>query len=137
MSTATLTNNAATVASMYEAFGKGDIATILANVDESCNWIGAGGGYLPQGGTYRGQEAGNFFKNLNEGVEFTSFNPLAIHNISDTEVVAFGNMSGNSRTTGKSSSSDWVMHFKFNDDGKLVYFQDFFNTAAAYVSNIA
>jgi len=133
----TATNNAAKVAEMYEAFGRGDIQTILDNLDDSCEWIGAGGEYTPQGGTYKGKEAANFFKRLGEGVEFTAFNPIAIHNIGDNEVVAFGFMSGNSRKTGKPSSSDWAMHFKFNDEGKVVYFQDFFNTAAAYVAEQA
>jgi ketosteroid isomerase-like protein len=72
---------------------------------------------------------------LNETVEFTSFNVVAVNNISDNEVIAFGNMSGNSKATGKPSASDWAMHWKFNDDGKVVYYQDFYNTAAAYVAN--
>jgi uncharacterized protein len=130
MSTATLTNNAATVSRMYEAFGRGDIPYILSQVADNCKWIGTGEGLLPAGGTYTGKEAVNFFKRLNESMEFTSFNPLG-----DNEVVAFGNMSGKSRTTGKPSSSDWIMHWKFNDEGKAIYFQDFYNTAAAYVAN--
>jgi len=136
MSTTTAINNAATVATMYEAFGRADIQTILDNVDDSCEWIGAGGEFTPQGGTYKGKEAANFFKHLGESVEFTVFNPTAIHNIGDNEVVSFGNMTGISRKTGKTSSSDWTMHFKFNDEGKVVYFQDFFNTAAAYVAEL-
>jgi ketosteroid isomerase-like protein len=135
MSTATLTNNAATVAKMYEAFGRGDIPYIISNLDDKCKWIGAGKELLPAGGTYIGKEAVNFFIRLNESVEFTSFNPVAIHNIGDNEVVVFGNMSGNSKITGKPASSDWVMHWKFNDQGKAIYFQDFYDTAAGYVAN--
>jgi len=137
MSTTTSVSNAATVASLYEAFGRGDIPFILDHVDDSCEWIGAGGEYLPTGGSYKGKEALNFFMNLGGSVEFTSFNCTAIHNIGDNEVIAFGNMSGNSKATGKPSSSDWAMHWKFNDDGKVVYYQDFHNTAAAYVANQA
>lgn len=135
MSTMTKIDNAATVATLYEAFGRGDIPFILDHVADNCKWIGAGAGSLPPGGTYTGKEAVNFFKRLGESVEFNSFNPLAIHNINDNEVVAFGNMTGTSRTTGKKSSSDWVMHWKFNKEGKAVYFQDFFDTAAAYIAN--
>lgn len=135
MSTATLTDNATTVGRMYEAFGRGDISYILGNLADNCKWIGAGEGSLPQGGTYIGKDAGNFFNRLLESEEFTSFNPQAIHNIGDNEVVAFGNMSARSRSTGKEASSDWVMHWRFNDNGKVIYFQDFFNTAAAYISH--
>src|SRR5262245_34410679 len=126
MGTAILTDNATTVGKMYEAFGRGDIPSILSHVADNCKWIGAGGDLLPAGGTYIGKEALNFFIRLNEAVEFTSFNPLAIHNIGDDEVVAFGNMSGKSKITGKPSSSEWVMHWKFNNEGKAIYFQDFY-----------
>ena len=135
MSTLTSVDNATAVAKMYDAFGRGDIPYIIGQVADNCQWIGAGEGSLPEGGTYTGKDAANFFKKLNESVEFTEFNPVAIHNISENEVVAFGNMAGISRTTGKNSSSDWAMHFKFNNDGKVVYFHDFFDTAAAYKAN--
>lgn len=135
MNTNTITDNATTVASLYDAFGHGDIPFIVKHIDDTCKWTGAGEGFLPQGGHYTGKEAVNFFIRLNESVEFKSFNPIAIHNIGDNEVVSFGNMSGIARATGKISSSDWVMHWKFNDDGKVIYFQDFHNTAAEYAAS--
>ena len=135
MSTNTLTDNAATVAKLYEAFGRGDIPFILNHIDDHCCWIGAGEGFLPAGGTYIGKETMNFFIKLNESVEFTAFNPVSIHTINDHEVIAFGNMTGNSKATGKPSSSDWAMHWKFTDQGKVIYYQDFYNTAAAYMAN--
>jgi len=135
MSTTTSVNNAATVASLYEAFGRGDIPFILDHIADDCKWIGAGGDLIPSGGTYTGKGVGNFFKALADNVEFSAFNLDAVHNIGDNEVIAFGNMSGNSKITGKPSSSDWAMHWKFNDEGKVVYYQDFYDTAAGYVSN--
>jgi ketosteroid isomerase-like protein len=135
MSTQTSINNAATVGSLYEAFGRGDIPFILNHIADDCQWIGAGGEYIPAGGTYKGKEVMNFFTRLGESVEFNSFNPVSINNINDHEVIAFGNMSGKSKATGKPSSSDWAMHWKFNDQGKVIYYQDFFDTASAYVAN--
>ena len=135
MSTLTLVNHAQTVAKMYDAFTRGDIPYLLENLSGNCTWIGAGKGSLPQGGTYIGKDAGNFFAKLNESEEFNAFNVEAIHNIGDNEVVAFGNMTGTSKATGRKMSSDWVMRFKFNDEGKATYFQDFFDTAAAYIAN--
>jgi uncharacterized protein len=135
MSTATLTDNATTVAKLYEAFVRGDIPYILSHVADDCKWTGAGEGSLPQGGTYTGKEAINFFIRLGESTEFNSFNPVAINNINDNEVVAFGNMTATSKITGKKATSDWAMHWKFNHKGKVVYFHDFFDTAAAYIAN--
>jgi len=134
MNTEILTDNATTVANLYAAFGRGDIPFIVKHIDDNCKWIGAGEGFLPQGGNYKGKEALNFFMKLNEAVEFKSFNPLAIHHIGDAEVVAFGNMSGAAKNTGKVSSSDWVMHWKFNEEGRVIYFHDFHDTAAEYMA---
>ena len=135
MSTMTLTNNAATVAAMYEAFGRGDIPYILSKLADDCKWIGIGEGSLPQGGTYIGKDVINFFTRLGENEEFNSFNPVSINAINDNEVVAFGNMTATSKATGKKISSEWAMHWKFNEEGKAVYFHDFFDTAAAYLAN--
>jgi uncharacterized protein len=134
MSTATLTDNATTVGKVYEAFGRRDINYILNTVADNCTWIGTGEGTLPQGGTYKGKEVVNFFKQLAEHEEFNSFNPISINNINDDEVVAFGNMTVTSKASGNKATSDWVMHWKFNEDGKAVYFHDFFDTAAAYLA---
>jgi hypothetical protein len=132
MSTTTLTNNAATVAKLYEAFGRSDIPYIISHIADDCKWIGAGEGSLPQGGTYIGKDAVNFFMRLGESEDFSAFNPVSINAINDNEVVAFGNMTATSKTTGKKVTSDWAMHWKFNKEGKAVYFHDFFDTAAAY-----
>jgi ketosteroid isomerase-like protein len=135
MSNAVLINHTTTVANMYQAFGRGDIPYILSHVANDCKWTGAGEGSLPQGGTYTGKDAVNFFIRLGEGAEFNAFNPVSINNINDDEVVAFGNMTATSKITGKKVTSDWAMHWKFNDEGKVVYFQDFFDTAAAWKAN--
>lgn len=135
MTSETTISNTSTVASLYEAFGRGDIAYIMDHLSNDCKWVGAGEGFLPQGGTYYGQDAVSFFKKMGEFVEFNSFTPAALHEIGTGEVVAFGNMTGTSRATGKSTSSDWVMHWKFNEEGKVTFFQDFHDTAAEYVAS--
>jgi len=61
--------------------------------------------------------------------------PLSIGAIGDNEVAAFGNMVTTSKATGKQISLDWAMHWKFNEEGKVVYFQDFLDTAAAHMAN--
>jgi hypothetical protein len=64
-------------------------------------------------------------------VDFTSFNPLSISSINDNEVVAFGNMTSISNAIVKSPSSDRALHWKFDNEGKAVYFRD----TAAYTTN--
>jgi len=136
MNTTTAIDNATVVGSLYQAFGRGDIPFIIDHLSADCKWIGAGEGSLPQGGTYKGKDVLNFFVKLGETEEFNEFNPVSISNINDNEVVAFGNMTATSKLTGRKVSSEWAMHWKFNDEGKVIYFHDFFDTAAAYRANL-
>lgn len=137
MNTAIVINNAATVGHIYEAFGRADIGYIMEHVAPDCLWTAAGANLLPHGGTYTGTEVVNFFKGLDEELIFNAFNPLSINNLGENEVVAFGNMDCTSKLTGKKSVSDWVMHWKFNDEGKVIFYQDYHDTAAAYLANQA
>ena len=137
MSTTIVINNAKTVSHIYDAFGRADIGFIMEQVAPDCQWTAAGGDLLPQGGTYTGNEVVNFFKTLDEGLIFNTFNPLSIQNLGENEVVAFGNMDCTSKRTGKKASSDWVMHWKFNNEGKVNFYQDYHDTAAAYLANQA
>ena len=48
-------DNIALVRSLYEAFGKGDVPTVLAGFDENIEWNEPEG--MPYGGQYHGPEA--------------------------------------------------------------------------------
>ena len=48
-------HNIALVRSLYEAFGKGDVPTVLAGFDENIEWNEPEG--MPYGGQYHGPEA--------------------------------------------------------------------------------
>jgi ketosteroid isomerase-like protein len=135
MSTQTLTDNAASVAAIYEAFGRGDIPFIVSNLSNDCHWEAAGKGSSKQGGTYKGKGAAEFFNRLLDEVEFVSFNPVSIENAGDNTVVAFGNLEGKARATGKPYSTDWAMRWVFNDDGKVTAYQNYHDTAALYIAS--
>jgi ketosteroid isomerase-like protein len=135
MSTQTLTDNAATVASIYEAFGRGDIPFILSNLSDDCHWVAMGKGVSKQGGTYKGKEVVEFFNRLLGEGEFVSFSPVFISNADDNTVVAFGNMSCKARATGKPYVSDWAMRWVFNDDDKVCEYQNYHDTAAFYLAS--
>ncbi|MFI5205301.1 MAG: nuclear transport factor 2 family protein, partial [Flavobacteriales bacterium] len=61
--------------------------------------------------------------------------PVSVHSINEHEVAAFGNLNVTMNATGKKVSSDWAMHWEFNDEGQIVYFKNFFDTAALYLAN--
>jgi ketosteroid isomerase-like protein len=135
MNTATLTSNKETVEAIYAAFGRGDIPFILSNLSNDCHWVAMGEGSSQQGGTYTGKEVIEFFSRLLGEVEFIEFNPTAINNAGNNTVVAFGNMNCKARATGKLYITDWAMRWVFNDEGQVVEYQNYHDTAALYIAN--
>jgi ketosteroid isomerase-like protein len=135
MSTETLTDNVATVTAIYEAFGRGDIPFILSNISDDCHWEAMGKGSSAQGGTYTGKGAADFFNRLLGEVEFVEFNPVSINHAGNNKVVAFGNLKGKSKATGKSYITDWAMRWVFNDEGQVIEYQNYHDTAALYIAN--
>ena len=135
MSTETLTNNVTTVTAIYEAFGRGDLPFILSNIADDCTWIAMGKGSSAQGGNYSGEQVADFFNRLLGEVEFIDFNPVAINNAGHNTVAAFGKMNCKARATGKPYVSDWAMRWLFNDDGQVIEYQNYHDTAALYIAN--
>lgn len=135
MNTAIAINNVETTTRIYEAFGRQDIGFIMEQIAPDCHWVAAGAPYLPEGGIYKGPDVVNFFMKLGQNLEFTSFTPVSIQALGNEGVIAFGNMSSISRATGKTAASDWVMHWIYNDEGKVIRYQNYFDTAAALEAN--
>lgn len=134
MQTTIALNHAQTVASLYAAFGKGDIAFIMDHIAGDCKWTGIGGDLLPQGGHYTGKEVANFFKALGDALIFNAFAPETILSAGENEVVAYGTMTCTAKATGKVAPSDWAMRWVFDSEGKVVAFHDYHDTVAEYLA---
>jgi ketosteroid isomerase-like protein len=116
------------VRSMYDAFGRGDIAHILAHVAPDCQWIESGEG-IPSAGKYTGPAgAAEFFRKLDESETITRFEPRQFLAHGD-DVVALGFEEMQSKNTGKTASTNWAMLFRLRE-GKVVHFETFYDTAA-------
>lgn len=131
MLTETLTDNATTVAKNVWSVFKRRCHLHFKQHRRCLNLERRRRRYASTGRTYIWKDAVNFFKLLGENEEFNAFQPISIYNINNDEVVGFGDMTATSKATGVTLTSDWVMHWKFNNEGKAVYFHDFFDTAAA------
>jgi uncharacterized protein len=67
-------NNTQIVKNMYEAFGRGDIATILGGLADNVEWMEHGPESIPTAGTYRRPgEVADFFKKVADNIEFEPF----------------------------------------------------------------
>jgi uncharacterized protein len=116
----------------YELFQRGDIQTLITDiVDDACQWNSTGPkDKLPWAGTYTGkQEIGKFFVQLDKHVEFTEFAPHDMIDKGDT-VVVLGTFACRMKSTDKKAKIAWAHVLKYGSHGRLVFFQDYGDTAA-------
>ena len=80
--------NIATIQTVYAAFGRGDVATILDQVTDDVDWASEPAQNIaPWHGVHRGKdEVPKFFEALGSTVEVTEFTPLAFAS-SDNDVM--------------------------------------------------
>ncbi len=116
--------NSNAVREIYEAFGRGDIPTILAKLDENVEWeYGAAPHGVPWLQPRRGRnEASKFFESL-AAIEIHSFVPKAILE-GGSVVVALIDLLFTVKNTGKKVTEEDETHvWRFNDAGKVVRFR--------------
>jgi ketosteroid isomerase-like protein len=119
----------ALVKSLYAAFGKGDIATIVAATTADVDWESVGRpSDFPSYGVRKGQ-AGvqEFFAIVGGSLTFSEFSPKQFHAAGNT-VFALGHYVYTVKKTGKIAESDWIHVFTIAD-GKVKAFREFSDTA--------
>ena len=113
----------------YDAFGRGDINTLLESFDEQVSWVTPGPPELATSGRRTGrQEVAEFFVSVNELFDIQRFEPKDFLAQGD-RVVVVGSETARARSTGNVIELDWVHVFTMRN-GKVVAFQEFFDTAA-------
>lgn len=126
MSGAATQSNVEQVESLYRAFAKGDIETVLGGMTEDVTWIEAEG--FPYGGTYLGPEsvADHVFTPLaNDWTEFHVVTERFIDG-GDTVVVT-GQYKGTYGATGKHVEAPFA-HVLTMRDGKVARFEQYTDT---------
>jgi ketosteroid isomerase-like protein len=112
----------------YEAFGHGDIDTLLGLFDDQIEWVTPGPPDLVTSGRRTGRQAvAEFFKTINELFEIQRFEPKDFIAQGD-RVVVLGEESSRVRATGKVLDGQWAHTFTLKD-GKVVRFQEYLDTA--------
>jgi uncharacterized protein len=117
------------LASLYEAFGRGDIPTVLGAMDPGIEWREAEGNpYMPSGEAWVGPDAvvGNLFARLAEEWNGFAVHPAAFHDAGDVVTVE-GRYTGEFKNTGKSVDSQFC-HVWTLKDGKITKFQQYTDT---------
>lgn len=114
--------NVQVIQQLYQAFGRGDVPTVLTCLDPHATWVNPyGKGHFPGqwGKPCRGHaEIVEFFKAINEAVEVRGFDPYEVIAQGD-KVVALINWNGVVRQTGKAFQV-LLVHIWTLRDGKVV-----------------
>ena len=126
----TVAQNKATVGSMYEAFGRGDVPFILSQFSSNFALDARSGARLPYTGMYNAANIANYFVGLNDTFETATFDVNSIIGEGNM-VAAFGSQSGKARASGKPFAFDWAMYWVFNADGLADKCQIYIDSAAA------
>ena len=122
-------DNAALIKKMYDAFGRGDIQTILDNLAPNVEWVTEGPSIIPYAQKYTGVDSvRGFFQALATTQE--NHNLTAGEFIAQGDKVATtGRYSAIVKETGKRFDTA-VAHIFTIQNGKVTRFLDFFDTSA-------
>jgi ketosteroid isomerase-like protein len=127
--------NIETVQRIYEAFGRGDVATILAEVADDVDWAPeAASSSAPWYGHYASKAVvPKFFEAIGTTIDVTDFAPLAFA-ANDTDVMVTIRFAFTVRATGRSAAMT-LHHWWTFAGGKVVRYrgtEDTEQTAAAF-----
>jgi ketosteroid isomerase-like protein len=113
----------------YAAFGRGDLAAILRDVDPNVEWGETGPKEIPWAGSFRGHDGvKKFFATIDAEAEIHSFGPETF--IADgNHVVVLGSEKISSKRTGRTYECNWAHVFTLAG-GKIVKFREYTDTAA-------
>jgi uncharacterized protein len=115
--------NIKTITQVYEAFGRGDVATILDAVTDDVDWAAeAASSAAPWYGVRHGRDAvAAFFSDFGSTMEVEEFTPVSFA-ANDTDVLTVVRFRARSRGTGKTAEMNLHHYFKFRD-GKIAYYR--------------
>jgi ketosteroid isomerase-like protein len=121
--------NIAFIQSLYAAFSRGDIATIINALSPDVDWsVNGRRKDYPLLGSWKGSnEVQKFFQGVAEHEEATDFSPREFFAAED-RVFVLGHYAWKIRKTGRAVASDWVHVFTVRA-GKIAAFREFNDTA--------
>lgn len=123
-------HNLATVRTIYDAFGSGDVETILDLVADDVDWAAeAGGDAAPWYGrrTSR-EEVAEFFAQIGAALEVQEFTPKSFAANDSDEVMVLIHFRVTARATGRDAEMDLHHYWRFRD-GKVVMYRGTEDTA--------
>jgi ketosteroid isomerase-like protein len=120
--------NIALIQNIYAAFGRGDVAGLIAGLTPDIDWQTVGAGPYPTFGPRKGQAAvQQFLVDVAQNEEFSDFTPREFYAAED-KVFVIGTYAGKIKKTGKPFGGEWVHVFTVKG-GKVSKFREHTDTA--------
>jgi ketosteroid isomerase-like protein len=121
--------NIKTIQMVYEAFGRGDVAAIVAYLTDDVDWASeAAGSGAPWYGVRRGpDQVAAFFTEFGSTMEVEDFTPISFA-ANDTDVLTVVRFAAKVRATGHRTEMHLHHYFHFRD-GKIAYYRGTEDTA--------
>ncbi len=121
------------IQNLYAAFGRGDIATIIGQLDEDVVWNNSGvaSKECPWNGNFNGKaNVPGFFKAVGENLDFETgvFEPRTFVESGNTVAVVL-RLESTLKKNGKQLKNDSVHIWTLNDKGLVKRYQHFNDTA--------
>jgi len=123
-------DNVSVLKSLYDAFGRGDVPTVLGAMSPDIRWFEAEGNpYMPSGQAWVGPDAivNNLFMKLATEWDAFTVHPKSFYD-AGTSVIVEGRYTGTYKATGKSMDTQ-VCHIWDIAHGKVTRFQQYVDTA--------
>jgi ketosteroid isomerase-like protein len=119
------------VYSLYDAFERGDLATIFAACDPEIEWVSnADPALIPWGGRRAGvQAAKQFFAEIAAHVEFERFERQRYF-AGETSVTVLGRTVAKLKPSGAVFDGEWAHVFAFGPNDRLIMFREYYDTYA-------
>ena len=117
-------DNIKTIQTMYEAFGRGDIAAILDAVSENVDWASETTSTgAPWYGVRHGKaEVAAFFDAFGSTMDVEEFAPTS-YAANESDVLTVVRYRAHARATGKAAAMTLHHQFTFDNDGKISYYR--------------
>jgi ketosteroid isomerase-like protein len=123
-------DNVTILKNLYDAFGRGDIPTVLGAMSPDIHWYQAESNpYRPSGEAWIGPDTvlNNLFMRLGSEWDGFTVHPKLFHDAGDSVIVE-ARYSGKFKATGNSMDTQ-VCHVWDVEDGKVTRFQQYVDTA--------
>ena len=122
--------NKEVIDTIYKAFATGDMPTVLGAMHPEIEWNEAESNSLSDGNPYIGPDAilNGVFARLGERHEYFSLQDIELHNMSNNKVLATLRYDAKVKKTGKAYNAQAAHLWTFNDDGKIIAFQQYVDT---------